>query len=370
MTWARFDDQFWSHPKVLRAGNEAVGVFVRMVCYCNAHLTDGVVPGDTFRLIAGRRHPAVRTALLTAGLATSVTGLHAGYTPASECGDDPDALSIHDFLDWNPSAEQVREQRSKNTAKVTNWRENKRKAKAVTGLHAGSEPGCNRVVTPPLSRPLPEESATHSLVAAGSAGPATTEAPPPQPCLTLTPPPGNDTPRAATKTGRKRPDTPLPFSVQTAIGALHETARGKFLAGEPRDLTQGVAIGITRTIRRYPDLDEWRGLGRFLAAGGRPSRGGAYGPSWVASAGFGSAMAEAREWLVAGGPQIDQRTGGWTPTRLTAEDEGYRPPTNGRPILTGQAREDAKRAVEEHHRARAERLAHAADLPAGGGTRG
>lgn len=41
MSWVKLDDQFHSHPKVVEAGNEAAGVYVRSLAYCGAHNTDG-----------------------------------------------------------------------------------------------------------------------------------------------------------------------------------------------------------------------------------------------------------------------------------------------------------------------------------------
>lgn len=41
MPWTKLDDGFWMHPKILLAGNEAVGIFARCISYCGAYLTDG-----------------------------------------------------------------------------------------------------------------------------------------------------------------------------------------------------------------------------------------------------------------------------------------------------------------------------------------
>lgn len=50
--WSRLDDQFWSDPKVEKAGNEAVGAFCRMLSYCGDQLTDGVVTAGVAGFIA------------------------------------------------------------------------------------------------------------------------------------------------------------------------------------------------------------------------------------------------------------------------------------------------------------------------------
>jgi hypothetical protein len=53
MTWTKLDDGFWMHPKIVHAGNEAVGVFARLLSYCGNYLTDGTVPGAVALYIAG-----------------------------------------------------------------------------------------------------------------------------------------------------------------------------------------------------------------------------------------------------------------------------------------------------------------------------
>lgn len=43
MSWARLDDRFPWHPKVLAAGNAAIGLWVRCLVHCCAHATQGFV---------------------------------------------------------------------------------------------------------------------------------------------------------------------------------------------------------------------------------------------------------------------------------------------------------------------------------------
>lgn len=44
MPWFKLDDSFHSHPKVIAAGNEATGLYVRCGSYAAQHLTDGFIP--------------------------------------------------------------------------------------------------------------------------------------------------------------------------------------------------------------------------------------------------------------------------------------------------------------------------------------
>lgn len=51
MSWVKLDDKFWSNPDVLAVGNEAAGVFCRMLSYCADQRTFGDVPADIARFV-------------------------------------------------------------------------------------------------------------------------------------------------------------------------------------------------------------------------------------------------------------------------------------------------------------------------------
>jgi hypothetical protein len=96
MPWFRVDDGFYDHPKVRRAGNAAIGLWLRCATYSARHLTDGRIPAEVVRELGRPREAA---ALVTAGL----------WQRGS------DEYVIPDYLDYNYSAEQVK-QRRKNDA--------------------------------------------------------------------------------------------------------------------------------------------------------------------------------------------------------------------------------------------------------------
>jgi hypothetical protein len=93
VTWTKLDDSFYDDPKILIVGNEAAGVFVRMLSYCGRHLTDGLVPEQAARFISPRIKPL--RALVEAGL-------------VREVGKD---YGVVGFLDFNPCREEVEERR-------------------------------------------------------------------------------------------------------------------------------------------------------------------------------------------------------------------------------------------------------------------
>lgn len=94
MPWVKLDDAFWANPKVMAVGNEAVGAYVRILCYCGQHLTDGRIDDAATRLIT---KPSICKRLASHGLLTKTD---AGW-------------EIPDFLDFNPSKVKVEETRRK-----------------------------------------------------------------------------------------------------------------------------------------------------------------------------------------------------------------------------------------------------------------
>ncbi|MEU2514330.1 mucin-2 [Streptomyces syringium] len=97
--WAKLDDGFHSHPKIIRVGNAAAGLLARVISYAGQHLTDGVVPGAVVREYG--TGPQI-TKLSAVGL------LHARGHECARCA-QPDAgdFIVHDFLVSNPSRAKV-----------------------------------------------------------------------------------------------------------------------------------------------------------------------------------------------------------------------------------------------------------------------
>lgn len=51
MTWAKFDDGIYDHPKVIEAGRDARELFFASIVYSSRHLTDGVIPRGALRIL-------------------------------------------------------------------------------------------------------------------------------------------------------------------------------------------------------------------------------------------------------------------------------------------------------------------------------
>lgn len=93
MPWFKIDDGFHCHPKVLEAGNEAVGLYARCGSWASQQLTNGFVPTSIALLYGGRELAA---ALVDVGMWVPVDG---GWL-------------MHDYLDYNPSKDQVQADRA------------------------------------------------------------------------------------------------------------------------------------------------------------------------------------------------------------------------------------------------------------------
>lgn len=146
MSWVRLDDQFADHPKVLRLSSDAFRLHVSAMCYCSAQLTDGrVTPLLTRRLTWFVTDPSqIINELVTAGLWES----------------DGDDYIIHDYLEYNPSADDVRQQRKANADRQAKHRDSKRN----TGTNAVSNALRNVPVTAsPSPSPNDDEERARAL---------------------------------------------------------------------------------------------------------------------------------------------------------------------------------------------------------------
>lgn len=146
MTWFRIDDQFDDHPKVVAAGNAAIGLWCRGGAYASKYSTDGFIPRSYLRT-----HGTVSLAhkLVAVGLWISVEG---GY-------------QMQDFLDYNPSAEQVKRDRAAAAERQRRRREGQ-SSPPVTGEngHAVSSAAPTRPARP--ARPVGEQVPTNPTVRA------------------------------------------------------------------------------------------------------------------------------------------------------------------------------------------------------------
>lgn len=102
--WSRLDDALIDHRKVFLAGEAlgkngaavALGLYVVCLMWSNKHLTDGFVPFTTLKKFPHVDKPlVVADALTRAGLFEKA----------------PNGIKIHDFIDYNQPAADVKKKR-------------------------------------------------------------------------------------------------------------------------------------------------------------------------------------------------------------------------------------------------------------------
>ena len=98
MSWGKIDGGLAFHPKIVAAGNEAVGAWVRMLSYSCEHLTDGKI-AIAIALPMAKQETIDR--LVACRLLDVVDG---GY-------------AIHNFAIYNPSGPEVAARRAEISAK-------------------------------------------------------------------------------------------------------------------------------------------------------------------------------------------------------------------------------------------------------------
>ncbi|MFI9204017.1 hypothetical protein [Streptomyces sp. NPDC053048] len=106
----RLDDRFPSHRKVATLSDRAFRLHVSALCWCAANLTDGRISDKELRLVA------------------HVRGMKATARQLEDAGlwvRDEDGWAIHDFHDYQPSAEHVRAERERNAARQKRFRDRK-----------------------------------------------------------------------------------------------------------------------------------------------------------------------------------------------------------------------------------------------------
>jgi hypothetical protein len=114
MTWAHLDDSFDSHPKVMKAGNAAAGLFARLIAYSSRLLTDGAIAGAVMTSYGTK--PQIDK-LVRVGLAH-----RAGHACPRCAQPDEGDYVIHDYLQWNKSRAKVLAERKTEADKKRNQR--------------------------------------------------------------------------------------------------------------------------------------------------------------------------------------------------------------------------------------------------------
>lgn len=143
MPWFKVDDDLTFHQKTVKAGNSAMGLWVRAGAWCAQQLTDGFIPDAMIELIGT---PAQRRKLIAAGLWLEVAG----------------GCSFHGWGEngRQPTAQSVREKRAAAAKRQQEYRDKlQRDAQAKAARNAVTDTSVTGEVTPVFTgyptRPVP-----------------------------------------------------------------------------------------------------------------------------------------------------------------------------------------------------------------------
>ena len=143
MPWFRLDEGFHSHPKVITAGNEATGLYVRCGTYAAQHLTNGFVPEHIVGLYGGSQIRSRGDAADGKAESLADTLVRVKLWRRVRGG-----WRMPDYLDYNPSKQAVDKER-----KQAAERQRRRRAAIASRRESTREshpPDPSRSVTDPV----------------------------------------------------------------------------------------------------------------------------------------------------------------------------------------------------------------------------
>jgi hypothetical protein len=120
LPWARFDDDLLTNDKYVGVSAEAKLLWHTSIIYCAKNLTDGLV-----------RSPVVLALGRMAGIA-DVPTIKAELVEARLWEDAEGGITVHDYLEYNPTREQVLKDRRANAEDQALWRERHQRSKSGT----------------------------------------------------------------------------------------------------------------------------------------------------------------------------------------------------------------------------------------------
>ena len=158
MTWVRVDDAFYDHRKFDQVTVLGIAVWITGLSYANRNLTDGFIPTRVADGLVSTNGLGFYTGNYSGRDAEPSDGVSelvaAGLWHECEGG-----YRIHDYHDYQPSAEQVRAERDRGAGRQAAWRERTRNARSNARSNAGSNAVTNGV-TPPVSHAVTDAGQT------------------------------------------------------------------------------------------------------------------------------------------------------------------------------------------------------------------
>lgn len=160
MGWVKLDDQFTRHPKVLAAGPLAGWLHVCALNYCAQYLTDGFVPKAAVNGLAD--FSSLEQTFGSMGEGCVAMDFVSDLLKTRMWVEAPGGYQIHDYLEYNPSREDVQKKRQADL-------ERKRNADGTYQDSARSRSGNAEIPVHPVPGPVPHEVSPPQSPAGGRA---------------------------------------------------------------------------------------------------------------------------------------------------------------------------------------------------------
>lgn len=154
MTWVRFDDQFPSHRKVAPLDDATYRLLSESVFWCARNLTDGRIAADELSTVSSRASKTRAANLVRRG---------SWHEAEFECPSDkcpkpgPDGWVIHDYLEYQPTKEQVKTELAAKAERTRRWRERKKSGDASQPSSRDASSDLSGDASPSPPRPAPKE---------------------------------------------------------------------------------------------------------------------------------------------------------------------------------------------------------------------
>ena len=124
MAWFKGDDKSHQNAKHLAVGLVGSGLYWRMVSWSSDHETDGEVPAHIIPTLSPELSPKKRAELLQAMVDAVFGNSGHGMLEVKLKGPkgEPLVFKVHDYLDYNPSREQLETKRQAERDRIASKR--------------------------------------------------------------------------------------------------------------------------------------------------------------------------------------------------------------------------------------------------------
>ena len=125
--WSKFDDEYPENRKVASVSAYATLLHVLAIMRCSRLESDGFLTQADMEIVLAMSKIPAASRQATVREAVDAKLLH----------DHGDRFEVHDFLDYNPSHEELEEKRASGAKRIKNWRRNGRRNKEGHGVSNG-----------------------------------------------------------------------------------------------------------------------------------------------------------------------------------------------------------------------------------------